>query len=212
MKQIILNSSINTSFNPNKVAAEQKLDINFEIVIEGEWLAIMLKEENRELFGKIISKSAWVLVWRASPKQKAEIIEFAKQLDPKLVSLAIGDGGNDVGMIKEADVGIGIFGKEGYQAVSAADYAIGEFQFLRRLMFIHGRYWARRITLFITQFLLKNLIFSMPQLLFAFYSAYSGQTFWEPGYVSVFNMFSSQLAVCYLAAADQDVSPEMKNK
>ena len=78
-----------------------------------------------------------------------------------MVSLAIGDGGNDVSMIKEADVGIGIFGKEGYQAVTASDYAIGEFQFLRRLMFYHGRYCTRRITIFVYQFLLKNLIFSI---------------------------------------------------
>lgn len=78
-----------------------------------------------------------------------------------MVSLAIGDGGNDVSMIKEADIGIGIFGKEGYQAVTASDYAIGEFQFLRRLMFLHGRYCTRRITIFIVQFLIKNLMFSM---------------------------------------------------
>jgi len=45
-------------------------------------------------------------------------------MNPKMVSLAIGDGGNDVSMIKEADVGIGIFGREGYQAVAASDYAI----------------------------------------------------------------------------------------
>ena len=136
-----------------------------------------------------------MLVCRSSPKQKAEVIEFAKSINPKMVSLAIGDGGNDVSMIKTADVGIGIFGKEGYQAVSSSDYAIAEFQFLRRLIFIHGRYSVRRITIFITQFLVKNVIFSIPFLLFAFDSAYSGQTFFEPGYVMVFNAFASQLAI-----------------
>lgn len=126
--------------------------------------------------------------------------------------MAIGDGGNDVSMIKAADVGIGIFGKEGYQAVTASDYAIGEFQYLRRLMFVHGRYNARRITVFITQFLLKNLIFSLSQFCFAFYSGYSGQTFFEPGYTSIFNTFASQLAVCYFAVYDQDINPRLKDK
>jgi len=205
VKQIVLNSSFSTTFNQHKVKALPIADINFEVVIEGECLAHMFKSENRKLFGKIIQKASVVLVCRASPKQKAEVIEFAKEIDPKIVSLAIGDGGNDVSMIKAADVGIGIFGKEGYQAVSASDYAIGEFQFLKRLMFIHGRWNVRRITVFITQFLLKNLIFSLSQLCFAFYSGYSGQSFFEPGYVSVFNTFSSQLMVCYYAVYDQDI-------
>lgn len=212
VKQILMTSSLNTSFNLTKSKAVEAPESNFEVVIEGHCLSIMLKEENRKLFGKIIMKAAVVLVCRASPKQKAEVIEFAKSLNPKLVSLAIGDGGNDVSMIKAADVGIGIFGKEGYQAVTASDYAIGEFQFLRRLMFIHGRFNVRRITVFITQFLIKNLIFSLSQLIFAFYSGYSGQTFFEPGYVSVFNMLSSQLAVCYYACYDQDINPKLKDK
>ncbi|CAI2358814.1 unnamed protein product [Moneuplotes crassus] len=212
VKQIILKSSLGTSFNVNKIATAPVADINFEIVIEGDCLALMFHEENRKLFGKIIKKANVVLVCRSSPKQKAEVVEFAKEVNPKMVSLAIGDGGNDVSMIKEADVGIGIFGKEGYQAVSASDYAIGEFQFLRRLMFIHGRFNTRRMTMFITQFLLKNLIFSISQLSFAFFSAYSGQTFFEAGYTSIFNTFATQLMVCACAVADIDINPNLKDK
>ena len=140
VKQILYNSSLNTSLKFSKSKAIEQSDLNFEVVIEGECLTIMLKEENRKLFAKIINRSHAVLVCRSSPKQKAEVIEFAKSINPKMISLAIGDGGNDVSMIKTADVGIGIFGKEGYQAVNASDYAIAEFQYLRRLMFIHGRY------------------------------------------------------------------------
>ena len=139
IKQMVNNSSLNTSLKFSKAKAVEKTDVNFEVVIEGDCLAIMLKQENRQLFTKIINRAHAVLVCRSSPKQKAEVIEFAKSINPKMVSLAIGDGGNDVSMIKTADVGIGIFGKEGYQAVNASDYAIAEFQYLRRLMFIHGR-------------------------------------------------------------------------
>lgn len=212
VKQIVLKSSLGTSFNMNKIATAPVADVNFELVIEGDCLALMLNKENRKLFGKIIRRTNVVLVCRASPKQKAEVVEFAKEVNPKIVSLAIGDGGNDVSMIKEADIGIGIFGKEGYQAVSASDYAIGEFQFVRRLMFIHGRFNARRMTIFITQFLLKNVIFSISQLSFAFFSGYSGQTFFEAGYVSIFNTFATQLMVCAMAASDIDINPGLKNK
>ena len=208
---MVMSSSF-TTFQRNKKANNENADLNFEIVIEGDWLAIMLKPENKNLFGKIIQKSSAILVWRSSPKQKAEVVEFAKSINPKIVSLAIGDGGNDVSMIKAADVGIGIFGKEGYQAVTASDYAIGEFQFLRRLTFIHGRYCVRRISVFILQFLVKNAIISIPALVFAFYSAYSGQTFFEPGYLMVFNAFTSQLAICYFAVYDQDIDSSLKSK
>lgn len=205
-------SSSFTAFQRNNQQNNQNADLNFEIVIEGEWLAIMLKPENRALFGKIIKRANAILVWRSSPKQKAEVVEFAKSVNPKMVSLAIGDGGNDVSMIKAANVGIGIYGKEGYQAVAASDYAIGEFQFLRRLCFIHGRFWVKRISVFILQFLVKNAIISIPALVFAFYSAYSGQTFFEPGYLMVFNAFTSQMAICYYAVYEQDIDWSLKNK
>ena len=79
-------------------------------------------------------------------------------------------------------------------------------------MFTHGRFNARRMTVFITQFLLKNLIFSISQLSFAFFSAYSGQSFFEPGYVSIFNTFASQLVVCAYAVYDTDLDPKLTNK
>jgi P-type E1-E2 ATPase len=60
--------------------------------------------------------------------------------------LAIGDGANDVPMIKEAHIGIGISGHEGMQAVLASDYAIGQFRFLERLLLVHGRWSYKRIS------------------------------------------------------------------
>merc|ERR1712100_246159 len=60
------------------------------------------------------------------------------------VTLAIGDGANDVPMIQEAHVGIGIAGREGRQAVNNSDFAIGQFRYLQRLMLVHGRWNYRR--------------------------------------------------------------------
>ena len=56
------------------------------------------------------------------------------------MTLAIGDGGNDVNMIQEAHVGVGIRGKEGQQAVLASDYALPRFAYLERLLLVHGRW------------------------------------------------------------------------
>ena len=42
--------------------------------------------------------------------------------------MAIGDGANDVSMIKEAQIGVGISGEEGTQAVLASDFSIAQFK------------------------------------------------------------------------------------
>ena len=42
-------------------------------------------------------------------------------------TLAIGDGANDVSMIQTADIGVGISGQEGMQAVMASDFAISRW-------------------------------------------------------------------------------------
>lgn len=51
-----------------------------------------------------------VIFCRSSPKEKGSIVNFIKE---KLngITLAIGDGGNDVNMIQKAHVGVGILGK-----------------------------------------------------------------------------------------------------
>jgi phospholipid-transporting ATPase len=95
-----------------------------------------------------------VIACRVSPKQKAEIVKLVKSADPvqrhqSPLTLAIGDGANDVSMIQEAHVGVGISGNEGMQAVRSADYAIAQFRFLQRLLLVHGRWNYKRIALVI---------------------------------------------------------------
>ena len=53
--------------------------------------------------------------------------------------LAIGDGFNDVNMIQDSHVGIGIMGAESAQAAAFAEFSIAEFKDLKRLIFWHGR-------------------------------------------------------------------------
>lgn len=58
-----------------------------------------------------------------SPKQKADVVHLAKKNGP-WITVSIGDGANDVPMIMEAHIGVGVRGKEGTQAVRSADYAV----------------------------------------------------------------------------------------
>lgn len=78
-----------------------------------------------------------VVCCRVSPKQKAEVVKIAKD-HKKWICLSVGDGANDVPMIMEAHIGVGIRGKEGTQAVRSSDYAVSQFRFLKRLLHTHG--------------------------------------------------------------------------
>ena len=71
------------------------------------------------------------------------------------LTLSIGDGANDVAMIQEAHVGVGIAGEEGRQAAMSSDYAIGQFRFLTRLILVHGRWSYRRLAECIANFFYK---------------------------------------------------------
>ena len=82
-----------------------------------------------------------------SPPQKAQVVRLVRgSVVPEPMTLAIGDGGNDVSMIQEAHVGIGIIGLEGMQAVQASDYALAQFRFLSKLLLVHGRTNYNRVS------------------------------------------------------------------
>jgi len=78
----------------------------------------------RPKFIEIAERADVVLACRVSPKQKAEIVQMVRNKDPSAITMAIGDGANDVNMITQAHVGIGLEGLEGMQAARASDYAI----------------------------------------------------------------------------------------
>ncbi len=76
------------------------------------------------------------------------------------MTLAVGDGANDVSMIQKADVGVGIAGREGMQAVMASDFAMARFHFLVRLLLVHGHWCYSRLGNLILYFFYKNIVSS----------------------------------------------------
>lgn len=124
------------------------------IVIDGESLKLVLHDDLRQKFLLLCKQCKSVLCCRVSPAQKAAVVQLVKTgLD--VMALSIGDGANDVAMIQEADVGVGLAGEEGRQAVMSSDYAIGQFRFLQRLVLVHGRWSYRRLAESIANFFYK---------------------------------------------------------
>lgn len=124
------------------------------IVIDGETLKLMLDDKLKQKFLLLCKECRSVLCCRVSPAQKAAVVHMVKT-GLNVMTLSIGDGANDVAMIQEADVGVGIAGEEGRQAVMSSDYAIGQFRFLCRLMLVHGRWSYRRMAETIANFFYK---------------------------------------------------------
>jgi len=114
------------------------------LVIDGESLKLVLSDELQQRFLLLCKQCKSVLCCRVSPAQKAAVVALVKN-GLNIMALSIGDGANDVAMIQEADVGVGIAGEEGRQAVMSSDYAIGQFRFLQRLVLVHGRWSYKRL-------------------------------------------------------------------
>lgn len=161
------------------------------LIIDGPSLAHVLGDrESERLLLQIACICKAVIACRVSPSQKALIVRLVKKnIYPMPMTLAIGDGANDVGMIQEAQVGVGISGKEGRQAVNSSDFAIAQFKFLRRLVMVHGRWNYRRLCKCILYSFYKNIVLTFMLFFYGFYSGFSGKSLFEDMVYSGYNFF-----------------------
>lgn len=146
-----------------------------------------------------------VICCRVSPAQKAQVVKMVRHsLD--VMTLAIGDGANDVAMIQAANVGVGIAGEEGRQAVMSSDYAIGQFRFLTRLLLVHGRWSYKRLAEMVPCFFYKNVVFTLTCFWYGIYNNFDGSYLYEYTFLMFYNLAFTSLTVIVLAVFDQDVS------
>ncbi|OMP06279.1 Cation-transporting P-type ATPase, partial [Corchorus capsularis] len=177
----------------------------FALIIDGKSLAYALEDDIKKIFLELAIGCASVICCRASPKQKALVTRLVKSGTGR-TTLAIGDGANDVGMLQEADIGIGISGVEGMQAVMSSDVAIAQFRYLERLLLVHGHWCYRRISSMICYFFYKNITFGFVLFLYEAYASFSAQPAFNDWYLSLYNVFFSSLPVIAMGVFDQDVS------
>ncbi|KAH9325751.1 hypothetical protein KI387_005929, partial [Taxus chinensis] len=175
-------------------------DIAF--IVDGWALEIVLKH-HYQAFSELAMLSRTAICCRVTPSQKAQLVQLLKACDYR--TLAIGDGGNDVRMIQEAHIGVGISGREGMQAARAADFSIGKFKFLKRLILIHGRYSYNR-TAFLSQYsFYKSLLICFIQILFSFVSGVSGTSLFNSVSLMAYNVFYTSVPVL-MSVLDKDLS------
>ena len=184
--------------------------LNLGLIVDGATLSFIFSDsETLKYFAMISCLCHAVICCRVSPLQKAEVVRLVKNhFDFKPMTLAIGDGANDVSMIQEAHVGIGLCGKEGLQAVNSSDYAIARFKYLLPLLFVHGRSNYQRVTKVILYSFYKNFIIVLPMFYFSFYNLYSGTSLYDSWILISYNVALTALPIIIAGSIDKDLSQE----
>ena len=180
--------------NVEPTLAQAIIDINrggvahSVIVIDGQTLTtIETNPALHVLFLDLAILADSVVCCRASPSQKAGLVHAIRRKVKKSVTLAIGDGANDIAMIQEAHVGIGITGKEGMQAARVSDYSIAQFRFLVKLLLVHGRWNYIRVCKYTVATFWKEAMFYLTQALFQRYAGWTGTSLYESWSLAMFN-------------------------
>uniref|UniRef100_A0A7N6AYC1 Phospholipid-transporting ATPase n=1 Tax=Anabas testudineus TaxID=64144 RepID=A0A7N6AYC1_ANATE len=193
---------------------------DFGLIIDGATLSAVMRPDQedsnsgnyKEIFLEICRNCSAVLCCRMAPLQKAQIVKLIKASKEHPITLAIGDGANDVSMILEAHVGIGIMGKEGRQAVRNSDYAIPKFKHLKKMLLVHGHYYYIRISELVQYFFYKNVCFIFPQFLYQFFCGFSQQPLYDTAYLTLYNISFTSLPILLYSLIEQHINMDILKK
>ncbi|KAH7067650.1 hypothetical protein BKA63DRAFT_423811, partial [Paraphoma chrysanthemicola] len=177
------------------------------IVVDGQTLSKITEIDALQvLFYELAIMADSVICCRASPSQKAMLVKSIRKRVKKSITLAIGDGANDIAMIQEAHVGIGITGKEGLQAARTSDYSIAQFRFLVKLLLVHGRWNYIRTCKYTVGTFWKEMLFYLTQALYQRSVGYTGTSLYESWSLSMFNTLFTSLPVIFMGVFEKDLS------
>uniref|UniRef100_A0A674CGW3 Phospholipid-transporting ATPase n=1 Tax=Salmo trutta TaxID=8032 RepID=A0A674CGW3_SALTR len=189
---------------------------DYGFIIDGATLSLVLNSSPdsnsscyKSLFLQICQNCTTVLCCRMAPLQKAQIVKMVKTSKGSPITLSIGDGANDVSMILEAHVGIGIKGREGRQAVRNSDYAIPKLKHLKKLLLGHGHLYYVRIAHLVQYFFYKNLCFILPQFLYQFFCGYSQQPLYDAAYLTMYNICFTSMPILANSLLEQHICIEV---
>ena len=186
-----------------KIRKKQGKDLS--LIVDGITLEEVLADEGLSLlFFHIAIAAKSVICCRANPKQKSRVVQLVKTYG-KWITLAIGDGANDVPMIMEAHIGIGIQGKEGTQAVRTADFSIGQFRFLEKLLLNYGRIGYLKISKFICYYFYKNILLVYSDILYGFSNGFSGQLYFADYLTTMYNAIFTSWCCLFVFSLERDV-------
>ncbi|GAA0158619.1 primary active transporter [Lithospermum erythrorhizon] len=175
------------------------------LIIDGTSLVYILDSELEEQLFQLASRCDVVLCCRVAPLQKAGIVALIKNRANDM-TVAIGDGANDVSMIQMADVGIGISGREGRQAVMASDFAMGQFRFLVPLLLVHGHWNYQRMSYMILYNFYRNAVFVFVLFWYALFTSFTLTTAITDWSSMLYSIIYTALPTIIVGILDKDLS------
>uniref|UniRef100_A0A3B4D0W9 Phospholipid-transporting ATPase n=1 Tax=Pygocentrus nattereri TaxID=42514 RepID=A0A3B4D0W9_PYGNA len=178
------------------------------LVIDGRSLSMLLDDDLQMQFVQLCTRCRSVLCCRATPLQKSRVVTLLRRR-LKVMTLAIGDGANDVNMIQAADVGVGISGQEGMQAVMASDFAISRFKHLKKLLLVHGHWCYTRLANMIIYFFYKNVAYVNLLFWYQFFCGFSGTAMIDYWFMIFFNLIFTSSPPIMFGIMDREVSAYM---
>ena len=177
------------------------------LIASGLAVEYCLKDEYFPQFLELANSSISVILSRVSPFMKAQATTRVKENG--YLTLAIGDGANDVSMIQVSDVGVGVYGREGSQAAQAADFAIPRFRFLKRLLAVHGHWSYYRFSNLALFMLYKCFVFTFAQVWFTIDTQSTPQSYYIDFYLSLFNLIFTVLPPAIIGVTEQDLPQDL---
>ncbi|XP_047466409.1 probable phospholipid-transporting ATPase VD [Mugil cephalus] len=174
----------------------------FVLVIDGLTLDWALQEELKNGFVELSQRCKAVLCCRSTPLQKSLVVQLIRE-QLGVVTLAVGDGANDVSMIQMADVGLGISGQEGMQAVMSSDFAISRFKHLSKLLLVHGYWCYSRLASMILYFIYKNVMYATLLFWYQFFCGFSGSVMTNSWVLILFNLLFTSIPPLIYGILDQ---------
>uniref|UniRef100_A0A3B5LP37 Phospholipid-transporting ATPase n=1 Tax=Xiphophorus couchianus TaxID=32473 RepID=A0A3B5LP37_9TELE len=177
---------------------------NFILVIDGRTLEWALQDELKASFLELSCKCKAVICCRSTPLQKSQVVQLIRD-KIGVMTLAVGDGANDVSMIQVADVGIGISGQEGMQAVMSSDFAISRFKHLKKLLLVHGHWCYHRLANMILYFIYKNVMYVNLLFWYQFFCGFSGSVMINSWVLILFNLVFTSVPPLIYGILDRDM-------
>ncbi|KAM9289536.1 phospholipid-transporting ATPase VB [Morus bassanus] len=192
---------------PTSFSAFEAPSPEFGLVIDGQTLNVIFQGGLEEKFLALTKYCRSVVCCRSTPLQKSMVVKLVRR-QLKVMTLSIGDGANDVSMIQAADVGIGISGQEGMQAVMASDFAISRFKHLKKLLLVHGHWCYARLAKMVIYFFYKNVSYVSLFFWYQFFCGFSGSTMIDYWQMIFFNLLFTSTPPLLFGVLDRDVSAE----
>ncbi|XP_039458937.1 probable phospholipid-transporting ATPase VD isoform X3 [Oreochromis aureus] len=182
----------------------ESMSSSFILVIDGRTLGWALEDELRSNFLELSQRCKAVICCRSTPLQKSQVVQLIRD-HLGVMTLAVGDGANDVSMIQVADVGVGISGQEGMQAVMSSDFAISRFKHLSKLLLVHGHWCYSRLANMIQYFIYKNVMYVNLLFWYQFFCGFSGSVMTNSWVLILFNLIFTSAPPLIYGILDQDL-------